>query len=148
MNDTLIFNFLMDLKKKEISAMDRAQIINDYLKANKMSQRELARQINVPHSTIQDWCMFSRLTEKEYKIMKHDNKLNDTQIYRTLRNNKTASNEEIVGVTMTQFELQKCIDALDRCKRSVDNTPKTKELILKLQNILNIMLMYNEKKKV
>jgi len=147
MNNELIYNFLLDLKKKEINPMDRAQIINDYLKKNNISQRELARQINVPHSTVQDWCMFGRLSDKEYTIMKETNGLNDTQIYRALRNNKKSTNEEIVGVTSTQFELQKCIDILDGCKRNVDNTPKTKELILKLQDILNIMSMYNGKNK-
>jgi len=53
-NNKLVFNFLVELKKKEIHPVERAEIIKQYLKDEKISVRQLARELNIPHSTIQD----------------------------------------------------------------------------------------------
>jgi transcriptional regulator with XRE-family HTH domain len=145
MSNDLIFNYLMDLRKKEINPIERAKIINEYLKKENLSQRELAKLIGVSHSTLQDWCMYEKLDNKKYEELKIEKQLNDTDIYRELRNNKDKPIEEMFKMNKIQFELQKAINSLDGYKKTVDKTPKTKQLILQLQNILNIMLMYNEK---
>jgi len=144
-NELLTYNYLMDLKKKEIDPVARATIITDYLKATNKSQRQLAKDIGMPYSTIRDWCLFSKVTKEEYDNIKSTG-LTDTDIYRELRNNSCKSKKDLFKFNKIQLELNEAIKNLDGCKREVDNTATTKELIVKLQNILNIMLMYNEKK--
>ena len=145
-NDELIFNYLLDARKKEISPMNRARLINEYLKQQNMSIRELSRSTGIHHNTLQDWCMFGRLTDDQYKELKEEKELNDTQIYRQLRNNKKQEVSVIMSDNKIQFSLKEAIKLLDGIKRRPDNSKKTKDLIDELQNILNIMKMYNEKK--
>jgi transposase-like protein len=54
-NNDLAENILLDWKKKNISPEDKSLFINELLKEKKISMRELARQLNIPHSTLQDW---------------------------------------------------------------------------------------------
>lgn len=129
------------MKKEDIDPKERADLINRFLYENKMSQRELARQIGVPHSTIQDWCLFSKLSHEEIKTLKDDGHMNDTQIYRMLRNNKKIDKKEFVGKTAVEWELEESIRKLKTYVQK-PRGENVKDLIHKLRDILNRMEMY------
>jgi IS30 family transposase len=94
-NKTLVFNYLLDCRKKEVDHFERAKIIQEYLNNNHLTQRGLAKQLGIPHNTIQDWLLWNRLDDKQYKDLKN-NQVKDTTIYRALRNNRNMSTEIIV----------------------------------------------------
>lgn len=83
----LVFNAMLDWRKKDIDKWERAVIIREYLQENSLSGRALAEQLSIPKSTIEDWLLWDRLTHKEYKEFKKQG-LSESDIYRILRNNK------------------------------------------------------------
>jgi transposase-like protein len=82
--DKLIYNYIVDLRKKELSNFERAKIIRQYLDDEHISMREMARRFDIARSTIDDWLRWENLSETEYEEMKKEG-LNDTEIYRKLR---------------------------------------------------------------
>ena len=144
----IIFNWMLDLRKKEIEPLERARIINEYMKANKLSQRELAKQLGISHSTLADWCRWGKITKLEYKQMKR-NGLNDTDIYRGLRNNsnnKITFNNFINNATKLDQELEKAFKVLNPFVLSPRYSEKTINLINQIRNTLNRMELHIEKK--
>jgi len=136
----LVFNWLIDFKKKEISHFERAKVIQEYLDSQKISQRELARQLDLPHNTLQDWLLWNNLTEKEYaKLLKKG--LSDTDIYRHLREGKTLEKKKLMGITKLDSDLRFCTKRLKPHLRDLkESSAKTTVLILDLQKVLTDML--------
>jgi len=87
MNTELVYNYMLDCRKKEIEPFERAKLIRAYMKENKLSVRALTKQIGVPHSTIQDWLLFDKITKEEYDEFQADG-FKPKQIYKALRHNK------------------------------------------------------------
>jgi len=73
-SDELFFNIVKDWEKKEVTTEEKGKLISIYLKEKKISQRELAKQLNIPHSTLHDW-VSGRQMDKYYK-----NKLNEVDV--------------------------------------------------------------------
>jgi transcriptional regulator with XRE-family HTH domain len=93
----LIYNFLCDLKKKEIHPVERAEMMKAYLKEEGISQRELARELGMPHSTVQDWLDYGKLSVKEFNHLTHSG-LSKKEIHKTLRGERNNTEiQEIIG---------------------------------------------------
>lgn len=60
--NVIVENTFLDWKKKDVDKEQRSLIIKSYLKERNISQRELARELEVNHSTLQDW-----VNPKEHK---------------------------------------------------------------------------------
>jgi len=59
MNEEIInileYNLLSEIKKRELTKEARALILKDYMKRNDTSLRELAKDLNIPHTTLFYW---------------------------------------------------------------------------------------------
>ena len=69
----LAYNLIMELKKKEFDKTERKNILQSYMDANKLSLREIARNHNIPHTTLFYWLNPERkiaAVERDYKIPK------------------------------------------------------------------------------
>jgi len=132
----MIFNYLLDQRKKEIDYFERAKIISHYLKDNGLSQRELASQLGIPHNTLQDWLLWTKITKKQYDGMK-DKGMTDTAIYRVLRNGKSKDANEIIKSTQIDYELEIFLKKARRMLSEPEFSPKTLPLIAEIQNYLN-----------
>ena len=53
--ESLMENFIRDCQKKEISKAERKNIILKLLDYKNCSQRELAKELGMKHSTLHDW---------------------------------------------------------------------------------------------
>lgn len=53
--EVLEYNLLSELKRKELSKVQRAMLLKDYMKRKNISVRELAKEFNVPHTTLFYW---------------------------------------------------------------------------------------------
>ena len=144
--DKLNFNYLMDLKKRQIDKFERATIVKTYMTKHKLTGRALAHRLGIPKSTIEDWLLFGKLEQVEYKEMKKTG-LSDTDIYRSLRDRKKDSAKEIANETKLDYELKKAINKLNPLINKVVKSDDTQQLIKDLQNILNRILMRVEKDK-
>jgi len=140
-----VYNWLLDIKKKPINPIQRAQIIEEYLKKKKLSQRGLASKLNIPHSTIQDWCLWSRINLEEYEKLKARG-LVDTEIYRRLRNNRIVTKHELVNTCKLDYELENFIRKIRHHVNNPTSTSNTTLLIQEAKNFLNRILMRVEKR--
>lgn len=105
--------------RKKLNDREFAVMLKEYMDDNNyISQRQLGRDLNIPHSTIQDWLLPLRLENKEYKQMK-DNGLSETEIYRQLRNNKKTDKKKLLKKTKQDVLLEE-IEKLDKNKESSD----------------------------
>jgi len=136
----IIHNWLLDFKKKEVSHFERAKVIQEYLVSQKISQRELARELDLPHNTLQDWLLWNKLKEKEYKKLKKKG-LTDTDIYRELRDGKKEEKKKMMGVTKLDSDLRHCIKKLrPHIKDINESSAKTTVLIHEMRKILTDIL--------
>lgn len=136
-SNELVYNFLIELKKKEISPIDRAVIIKSYIKENGMSARGLAKELGMPHSTLQDWMDYDRISKVEFEAM-IDKGINKKTIHKTLRTTRgmDAQYKAIVQNDLN-IQLQNSIVSLTCYMNNPEFNTETSELIKKLKNILN-----------
>lgn len=66
-SEELAFNIVQDWKKKDISLEEKSKFLKSLLKELKVSQRELARVLEVPHSTLQDWISLRQIEKVKWR---------------------------------------------------------------------------------
>lgn len=94
MKKAIIYNFLIDQKKKQLNNFDRAELIKEYIEANKLSIRKLGEELNIHHNTLQDWLLWNRISREKYDHFISIG-YTDTEIYRFLRENRFHKKEEV-----------------------------------------------------
>ena len=143
----LTHNYLLEMNKKQIDKLERAKLVKDYIESKNISVRELARQLNMPHSTLNDWIMWNNIEKNDFDKMKN-NGLNDRDVYRELRNNKSDKEKKFVETLKIDLELEKSISTLKKlARKNVLYSEKTEDAIIELQDILNKISMYIEKQR-
>jgi hypothetical protein len=150
LNDDFVYNIFCDFKKKNIDQIEKAKLIKTYIEEKGISQREFARQFGIPHSTVQDWLLWDRVTPEQRKEM-HKNGLKDYEIYDLLRNNKHMSPKEVdnklVKKNELDYELEQAISNLKIFKGIIHCSKDTVNLISDLQEVLNRLLFKIEKER-
>ena len=137
MNTTLVHNYIMDLKKKDIDRYERAEIMKEYIEKEKISQREFGRRFNIPKSTVEDWLLVTKISKEEYKEVKTKNNLTDSDMYRLLRKSKKKTAREIKEIPGIDIELGKLsflfqnLSTVLKQKGTIKYTEDTKSLISK-----------------
>jgi len=110
-NEDIIFNLMQDWKKRKIDKWTRANILKQFLEDKNISQRELARRLDIPKSTIEDWMLYNKLSRIEYEEV-IEGGYSETQIYRMLRDNKDKTSKQIFKDNMTDKILKDFLDSL------------------------------------
>lgn len=141
----VLFNFFLEMKKKDVDKRQRANLIAKYLEDNNMTQGELAKELGMSKSTLYDWMLINRIPEEEYDKYKKDG-MTDTSIYRMLRNNKLADTSDF-DMLMFKQEINKSISkyqSLIRYGKHIDS--ELYESVKKLVNILQRVMIHKERK--
>lgn len=133
LKESMVYNFLCDLKKKEISPIDRANMLQEYLEAKCISQRQLARDLGIPHSTIQDWLKWASITKPEYDDLKEQGYTHE-DIYHSLRDGTLSGKDKEIDKA-----LENCISKLQFFKIRPPYSSKTINLIGELKRILKVI---------
>lgn len=63
-SNEVLFNIILDWKKKDVSALEKKAFLEEYMKEQKIGLRELARLLDVPHTTLFHWLKGERKEEK------------------------------------------------------------------------------------
>jgi hypothetical protein len=100
--------YVQDLRKPDIDPFERAAILATFLEDKKWSVREMARQLSIPKSTLEDWLLFTRISETEYNGLRKKSHT-PTQIYRELREGR----ESTAGRQKARVGGAKSFDAAD-----------------------------------
>jgi DNA-binding transcriptional MerR regulator len=144
-SDEIIFNFLIELKKKDVNPIDRAKIICAYAKEHRFTIRSLAKELGISHSTLQDWIDYEKLDKKEYAELLSKG-LNKKDIHRILRKNRKYKDMNKI----TQNELNIRLEEAKSRLRDFINKPVYNEytisLLADLRNIINRIEIHIEQK--
>ena len=93
--EELLEYILKDLGHSDsIDRFKRSELLNRYQQILNISQRELAKKINVPRSTVGDWMLWEK---DEFDKLKKEG-LNNKEIYKKLRNTKFNQKEETLNI--------------------------------------------------
>lgn len=71
--EILEYNILAELKKKELSTEHKAALLKDYMERTKTSLRGLAKELNVPHTTLFYWANETKKVEHAAKVLETKN---------------------------------------------------------------------------
>lgn len=146
-NEVLEHNFMIELRKKELNPFLRAELIKQHMAKHNLSGRGFAKKYGLSKSTVEDWLLFSKITEKDYNKMK-DTGLQDVEIYRTLRNRKKEKIEVVIEETKLDYDLKECIKILQPHLKLNDKlTTNTDILLSELQDIINRIKILMDKQK-
>lgn len=140
----LIENWIVDLRKKSIDPIARANIIKKYMLENNLSYKKLEALTGVPHSTLQDWVMWGKITEKEMEKLL-DKGMNKKEVYTMLRTNKRVDKQKLIERQAVDFYLEEAISKIGRYERKTKNQAETMVLINRLIDQLNRLKMYMDK---
>lgn len=136
----IIYNFLVDLKKKEINPVERALIIKNYMDTQNKSLRQLAIDLGMPHTTLKGWLDYSKLEGKYNELL--NNGISKTEIHDMLRTSGTIKNKIIR--TPLNDTLKESITALKPFIHRPNFNGDTSVLIAELRNVLNRIEIHHE----
>ena len=137
----LQLNYVFDLQKNKIDPFERALIIRNILNKEGLSIRSFSTKYGFSRSTIEDWLLFDKITEEDYK-KKLKAGFTAKEIYRALR---TRKKEPPVYLTDLDRMLAECSTKV-RCGLSKAKfSEKTPSIISELQNNLNRYLIKIER---
>jgi len=140
-------NLFMDFKKSEFDPKERASLLFQYRDKNRISQRKLAADIGVPHSTIQDWELWNGISEEKISHAK-SNGFTTTDIYRSLRNkNDEVLNYSREGKCALDSTISMCLAELRLFVTKGLFKSSSEELLLELRNVINRILIRLERER-
>lgn len=139
----LVYNFIVELKRKDVNPVDRAQIIQEYMDENKLTIKKLSIESGLPTATIHDYINFNKIDKEEYTQLL-DKGVTKTEIFKALRNS------EYKRKKLTPNELNMLIEeTTSRLKMYINNPifdKNTLDLIKDLRNTLNRLELHLEKR--
>lgn len=148
-DDSLIFNLLQDLRKKDIDPLVRAKFLADYCRYRKISQRELAKELDIPHSTLQDWVSYTNITKTEYDTLLSKG-YRKKEIYRMVRDDRKNVHKTInksLSTPEIDIVLSRVITDLRPFIYNPDYRDNTVFLLQELKNVLNRIELHIERGK-
>jgi hypothetical protein len=135
----LLFNVLCDLRKKELTVVEKGQIVKEYIDKEKISINEASRRLAIPKTTIHTWARAELLGEDKYKELLEAG-YTATEIQNKLKNGN--------GEARKILEKKRIDVLLDEAKSNLahyithkDYSHVTQIKIQELQNVLNRILM-------
>jgi hypothetical protein len=122
--DDLIYklktNYIIELNKREIDKFERAEIIQEICKEEKLSLRAFAEKFGFNKSTVEDWLLWTKISREEY-AERIKNKETESEIYRFLRNNKTKITSEFCKI---DFVIENAVHQLTQKHNTSKYTPE------------------------
>lgn len=143
MNKDVIFNFMMDLRKREINKFEQAQIIKDYLKSTGSSFTDVAYKLGITKIKLEEWLLLTKITEEDYKRLKF-NGLSDAEIYELLKNNKNIETESLIEQTRLDYdinEIKKIAHSLLHTFKKEYVTKNSDKMVFEVIDMLNRLRM-------
>jgi len=141
MDTNIIFNWLLDLRKKEIEPVERAEIIKKFLVTKGWTQIRLAKELGVPPQTILSWVIWGRMNKKEYNILRKRG-YSKSELFHSLNNNRFKEllgegDGFIRGGCKLDEELRRFNGLVRSCVLRPSYSEVTIDLISDLRNNLN-----------
>lgn len=107
--EELFFNIIKDWEKKEIRPEEKGRLIRIYKEETGKSYRDLEKEFNIHHNTLQDW-VTGRQMKKYYKNKKNElNTLLDRVLFLLTRTDYNKDEKTVRLLNDLKKELEKMI---------------------------------------
>lgn len=133
-SEDVLFNVLKDWQKRDISPYDKGVLIQAYLFEKKISQRQLARDLDIHHTTLHTWISFAKNLEPGQYEELVEKGLPKEQIYEVARAKFKGNN----GVNVLDVMLSRLVFVISKNDSVSDVTvERAKRVIVELQRIVD-----------
>ena len=68
-NEELVYNFIVDLKKKDIDDVDKGMLIKQYMQEHNLSLKSACKEFGLPKTTLQNWLCFAKVNKEELLLL-------------------------------------------------------------------------------
>jgi len=140
----LKFNYIQDIRKKDIDIRDRALILKSYMIDNHLSFRQMAADCGIPLATLAGWIAPAGIDDKTYSKMKRSG-MSQADIMNVLKYEKKTE----VTKTRTKLELE-LSNFKAVVRHAINNSSSESASVIseinELQNLLNRLLMHLERR--
>jgi len=143
----IIFNAMLDWRKKDIDKVERAKIIKQYMKDEKITIRDLAKELGIPKSTLDNWLLFARVSKEKIEELEEQG-LGDTEIFRALRKTRTTSKEDIETSIEYDVEFERVLRKINFALKEDRLTKNTLKLAKDLRDKLDVLIEKFERKRI
>ena len=145
-----IFSHLVSQRRAEtdrekIDDWEWAEYLNNYCKENGLSQRQAAGKFNIPHSTFNNWCAWSRIPQNKYEELKAKG-MRDSDFRRTLKRGKAHDHLLLESKVPIDYHFREATLILRRHTSShIEMSSDTRELYEELKKLLSHIEMRMER---
>lgn len=144
----LVFNFIVDLRKKDIHPIDRAKIISEFLKENKLTINKLASSTGISSATLYDWVNYGKIEKRDYDRLVSFG-ISKTEVFKALRNSSYKRKGKFDSFKQSPSELNLLMEDINSKLSKFITNPvydnKTIVLIKELRNTLNRLELHIER---
>jgi DNA-binding transcriptional regulator YiaG len=134
----IAFNIIQDFRKKDISPVKRAELIESYREHMGLSQRALAKELDIPYSTLQDWISYGKLTETEYNKLLEKG-IGKEELYHSLRDKRKQTNnklKELLEMNEAEIVLKSVVYKIESILPVKEITPEMRKCIERLKRLI------------
>jgi len=106
-----------DWQKPNLSKIERADIIIDYMKRKAYSINQMAKQLNIPKTTLFGWLLFGKMSEEEYNTLKKKG-FSETDIFNKLK----ARDNNIEKLKPYELHLNQALLYAEKVEKTIPKT--------------------------
>ena len=128
--------FISDITKPEISVLDRAIMLKEYMDANDLTYRSFSKKFNFPKTNIHEWLLPLKVPAEEKSKITSSTKLAD--VYTML--GKDRLKEKKVENMDFDYDLTAAIYKFEKYIGKVKSHNGTRDKVVRLRNILGEIL--------
>jgi len=127
MEETILYNTIIEWRKKEISPILKAKIIKEYITNKKISLNGFAKKFNLTMFVVQNWLLWDNINEDEYKKMKEIG-LTNVEIYTLLKKNKNKESKDWIEKMTVNNDLKNIFNLNRSLRNILENLKSVKQI--------------------
>jgi len=127
MEETILYNTIIEWRKKEISPILKAKIIKEYITDKKISLNGFAKKFNLTMFVVQNLLLWDNINEDEYKKMKEIG-LTNVEIYTLLKKNKNKESKDWIEKMTVNNDLKNIFNLNRSLRNILENLKSVKQI--------------------
>ena len=133
LREDVVHNLLREWQKRDISPYYKGKLIQEYLAEKKISQRQLARDLDMSHTTIQTWISFAKNLEPGQYEELVDAGVSKEQIYEVARAKYKGMNTNPLDIILSRVLFVMSKDP----PVSAETIRRAKRVVSELQSVIS-----------
>ena len=137
----LVFNFLIEGRRKEVNEFERATMLKEYMRHYKMSVRAASEELGIPVGTLQGWLSWDKISPQEYEVVRAKG-CSKSDVIRAIKKQGFDAREMVVKHPF-ELALEDCIFRMRPFLKDVPSSENAnvKALCQELRDVCSRLLM-------